>query len=197
MDDSFTIGASKFNSLSSHAYDCNIITDKSFLISCADGYHAIDQIDRFISSKDKRVSDSDILRFSGKIKNMRSRGPFTMFNEPGTGILQTLEYKGRGNYRRDKYGTKTSGKGQPRFIDGIVNDGLFTVLLETNGKRAVQIHLRNDAFTNVASINSINGAKASCVSLDMIYDKLYSKYHTYVILKSADTGKVQMIEVIF
>ena len=42
MDNSFTIDVKNFNDLSSHANDCNIITDKSLIISCADGWHAID-----------------------------------------------------------------------------------------------------------------------------------------------------------
>ena len=71
-----------------------------------------------------------------------------------------------------------------------MNEKLFSLLLEINGVRAVQIHLRNAAFTNIASINTINGQKASCVSLDMIYDKLYQKHHVYTILKSASTGKI-------
>ena len=106
MDDSFTIDTKNFNNMGEHANGCNIVTDQSLLISCADGWHAIDQIERFISSKDQAVSDSDVLKFTGKIQNMRSRGAFTIFNEPETGILQTLEHKGEGNYRRDKYGTQ-------------------------------------------------------------------------------------------
>jgi len=79
-----------------------------------------------------------------------------------------------------------------------MSDLIFSLLLETNGNRAVQIHLRNAAFTNLASVNSINGARASCISLDMVYDKLYSKYHTYIIVKPESTGnQVQLIEVIF
>ena len=78
-----------------------------------------------------------------------------------------------------------------------MNDKVFALLLEINGIRAVQIHLRNAAFTNIASISTINGQRAICVSLDMIYDKLYQNYHTYTILKSTQTGKVQLIEVTF
>ena len=67
MDESFSIGIGNFNSLSSHATDCNISADQSLVISCSDGWHVIDQIERFISSKDKRISDSDVLKFNGKI----------------------------------------------------------------------------------------------------------------------------------
>lgn len=68
-------------------------------------------------------------------------------------------------------------------------------MLQTKGQRVVQIHRKNKAFTNLASVNSINEEPAETQSMDMVYDQQEESYDIYVIVKAE--GFNQLVEMSF
>ena len=61
---------------------------------------------------------------------------------------------------------------------------IFAIMLQTKGKRVVQIHKKDKGFTNLASVNSINEQTAETQSMDMIYDEQEQNYDIYVVVKA-------------
>lgn len=76
-----------------------------------------------------------------------------------------------------------------------MTDKIFAIMLQTRGQKVVQIHKKDQSFTNLASVNSINEQAAETQSMDMVYDEEDQNYDVYVIVKAE--GYNQLVEMSF
>ena len=88
--------------------------------------------------------------------NIRSRGKFSSYTDPGTGEYKILKFmeageNGESLYSLFKYGSKkTFG-----IIDSVVTEDFMVLYVKPKGdfkKRAIQFHQNDFALTNVANI---------------------------------------------
>jgi hypothetical protein len=57
-----------------------------------------------------------------------------MFGDASSDYYKTLQYIGNATYLFDKYGSaKSSGANVPKFIDGVMLNDLFAIVLQTEG----------------------------------------------------------------
>lgn len=66
----------------------------------------------------------------------------------------------------------------------MITKDLFAIHIDNNGKKIVQVHKRDKAFTNVGAVNSLNNNDADAISMDMIYNLKEKSYDMYVVLES-------------
>ena len=142
-------------------------------MSCQDGWHAIDQLDRFIgtTSMDLKIKNSDVFVFpNSTARSIRTKGEFTTFIDP-MNIFNKFRYIGNRTYTVDKYSGKSTANGQSIFLDGIITRDLFIILMDTEGFRVAQIHLYNERFEIIDTLNQ-NGVdqRTQIEAIDMVYD---------------------------
>lgn len=59
-------------------------------MSCANGWHAVDQVSNFVTAGNIALTKLDVLEFKTKVKNPRTQNAFTMFGDASSDIYRTL-----------------------------------------------------------------------------------------------------------
>ena len=103
---------------------------------------------------DLKIHDADILYFANKtVHAVRTKGVHTTFIDPNR-IFNKFRYIGNQTYTVDKYqGGKSTTNGISLFVDGIITRDMFIILMDTDGFRVAQIHLYNERFEIIDTLN--------------------------------------------
>ena len=102
---------------------------------------------------DLKIKNSDVFVFpNSTVKSIRTNGEFTTFIDPSS-IFNKFRYIGNRTYTVDKYKGKTTETGPSVFLDGIITRDLFIILMDTDGFRVAQIHLYNERFEIIDTLN--------------------------------------------
>ena len=102
---------------------------------------------------DLKIKNSDTFNFSNNsARSIRTKGEFTTFVDPNNDFNK-FRYIGNRTYTVDKFRGKSTANGQSIFLDGIITRDLFIILLDTEGFRVAQIHLNNERFEIIDTLN--------------------------------------------
>ena len=70
----------------------------------------------------------------------------------------------------DLYERKIFGDEMTTYLDSILIDDLFIILLKSEGTVTVQIHYNEDNYRHLTSVRSMNGKIAEAVSIAHVID---------------------------